>query len=84
MRRCPIAQAAAAYDIGLLNHVHPSDLRQSGFVVFVSGDPAVRDGWFSTTKQPSGWPPASNGVTAQLPGPGASADTTWTPGRLRR
>jgi hypothetical protein len=78
----PIAQAAAAYDIGLINHVHPSDLRQGGFVVFVSGDLAVRDRWFSTTKQPSGWPPASSGLTAQLPGPGASANTSWSLGDL--
>jgi hypothetical protein len=78
----PIAEAAAAYDIGLINQVHSSDLRQSGFVVFVSDDPAVRDGWFSTTKQPSGWPPASSGLTAQLPGPGASANTSWSLGNL--
>jgi hypothetical protein len=78
----PIAQAAAAYDVGLINHVHPSDLRQLGFVVFVSGDPAVRERWFSTTKQPSGWPPASVGLTAQLPGPGASANTSWSLGNL--
>jgi hypothetical protein len=77
-----IAQTAAAYDIGLLNHVHPSDLRQQGFVVFVSNNPTVRDQWFSTTKQPSGWPPATTGLTAQLPGPGASADTTWSLGNL--
>ena len=78
----PIAQAAAAYDIGLFNHVHPSDLRQLGFVVFVSGDPTVRDRWFSTTKQPSGWPPATSGLTAELPGPGASANTNWSLGNL--
>ena len=74
----PIAQAAAAYDIGLVNHVHPSDLHQEGFVVFVSGDPTVRSRWFSTTQQPSGWPPASAGLTAQLPGPGASTNTKWS------
>ena len=78
----PIAQAAAAYDVGLYNHVHPSDLRQLGFVVFVSGDSAVRGQWFSTTNQPSGWPPGSNGLTAQLPGPAASADTNWSLGNL--
>jgi hypothetical protein len=80
----PIAQAAAAYDVNLINHVHNTDLHQSGFVVFVSGDPAVRSRWFSTTKQPSGWPPASpdSGLTAQLPGPGASADTNWSVGNL--
>jgi hypothetical protein len=78
----PIAQAAAAYDVGLVNHVHPSDLRQLGFVVFVTGDPAVRERWFSTTKQPSGWPPAVAGLTAQLPGPGASANTNWSLGNL--
>jgi hypothetical protein len=72
----PIAQAAAAYDVGLINHVNPHDLSQSGFVVFVSGDLTVRNGWFAGTKQPSDWPPAFfGGFTAQLPGPGASADT---------
>ncbi len=78
----PIAQAAAAYDVGLIDHVHPSDLRQQGFVVFVSGDATARDQWFSTTRQPSGWPPASNGMTAQLPGPAASANTSWALGGL--
>ncbi len=78
----PIAQAAAAYDVGLINHVHSSDIRQLGFVVFVSGDPAVRSQWFSTTKQPSEWPPASTGLTAQLPGPGVSANTNWSLGNL--
>ena len=78
----PVAQAAAAYDIGLINHVHSSDLRQLGFVVFVSGDPSVRSRWFSTTQQPSGWPPAASGLTAQLPGPGASADSSWNLGDL--
>jgi hypothetical protein len=78
----PLAQAAAAYDVGLINHVHNTDLQQSGFVVFVSGDPTVRSRWFSTTKQPPGWAPASpdSGLTAQLPGPGASADTNWSVG----
>jgi hypothetical protein len=78
----PIAQAAAAYDVGLINHVHPSDLRQLGFVVFVSGDPAARARWFSSTKQPPGWPPAAAGFTAQLYGPGASANTNWSLGNL--
>ena len=78
-----IAQAAAAYDIGLINQVHSSDLRQLGFVVFVSSDPGVRSRWFGTTAQPAGWPPASAaGLTAQLPGPGASADTNWSLGPL--
>ena len=79
----PIAQAAAAYDVGLFNHVNPSDLRQLGFVVFVSSDPTVRGGWFASTKQPSGWPTAFfGGFTAQLPGPGASADTAFVPSNL--
>lgn len=80
----PIAQAAAAYDVGLINHVHPTDLRQTGFVVFVSATPTVRSNWFSTTEQPAGWAPASpdSGLTAQLPGPGASADTNWGLGGL--
>jgi hypothetical protein len=74
----PIAQAAAAYDTGLVNHVHSSDLHQLGFVVFVSKDSATRGGWFAATKQPAGWPPAGDGLTAQLPGPAASADTKWS------
>jgi hypothetical protein len=78
----PIAQAAAAYDVGLINHVHSSDLRQLGFVVFVSHDAAVRGRWFSTTRQPAGWPPAAAGLTAQLPGPGASANAKWSLGNL--
>jgi len=78
----PMAQAAAAYDYNLVNRVHPNDIRQSGFVVFVSGDAAVRSRWFSTTKQPTGWPPATTSLTAQLPGPGASLDTNWSLGNL--
>jgi hypothetical protein len=79
----PIAQAAAAYDIGLVNHVNSNDLRQLGFVVFVSNAPTVRGRWFAGTKQPSGWPSAFfGGFTAQLPGPGASADTTFAPSNL--
>ncbi|MGH3250115.1 MAG: hypothetical protein ACRDOI_28480 [Trebonia sp.] len=79
----PIAQAAAAYDVGLMNHVNSNDLRQLGFVVFVSNDATVRGGWFAGTKQPSGWPPAFfGGLTAQLPGTGASADTTFTASNL--
>jgi hypothetical protein len=80
----PIAQAAAAYDVNLINHVHPNDLRQSGFVVFVSHDPALRNRWFSTTKQPPNWPTASpdSGMTAQLPGPAASDNDKWSLGTL--
>jgi len=77
-----IAQTAAAYDVGLINHVHPSDLHQQGFMVFVSDNATVRNQWFSTTKQPAGWPPACTSLTAQLPGPGASANTNWSLGNL--
>jgi hypothetical protein len=73
----PIAQAAAAYDVGLINQVHATDLRQQGFVVFVSDDASTRASWFSTTGQPSGWPPAGSGYTAQLPGPTVTADSDW-------
>jgi hypothetical protein len=79
----PIAQAAAAYDIGLMNQVNSNDLSQQGFVVFVSSDPTTSGNWFATTKQPSGWPPAFfGGYTAQLPGPGASADAAFSVGGL--
>ena len=70
----PIAETAAAYDIGLVNHVNYRDLnQQQGFIVFVSGDPAVRDRWLAAQPQPKGWPPQFLGAQVfQLPGPGAS------------
>jgi hypothetical protein len=71
----PLAQTAAAYDIGLLHQVHSSDLLQEGFVVFVSGSPEVRDGWFAADPQPTGWPLAWNGDRVfEFPGPGTSSD----------
>ncbi len=70
----PIAETAAAYDIGLVNHVNPQDLaQQQGFVVFVSGNAAVRSHWLTPVKQPSGWPPRFLGAQVfQLPGPGTT------------
>jgi hypothetical protein len=63
--------------------VNSNDLHQQGFVVFVSSSPTVRNGWFAGTKQPSGWPPAFfGGLTAQLPGPGVTADTDFKVGNL--
>jgi hypothetical protein len=78
----PLAQAAAAYDIGLVRQANPNDLLQEGFVVFVSGDAAVRDGWFAADPQPKGWPLAWNGDrTFALAGPGTSPDDyTSAPG----
>jgi hypothetical protein len=77
----PIAQAAASYDVGLVNNVNSNDLHQLGFVVFVSGNSAVRGGWFSTGPQPAGWPPAFfGGLTVPLPGPGVSADSGFSVG----
>jgi hypothetical protein len=71
----PLAQAAAAYDIGLVRQANANDLLQEGFVVFVSGDAAVRDGWFAADPQPKGWPLAWNGDrTFALAGPGSSPD----------
>jgi hypothetical protein len=79
----PIAQAAASYDIGLVNHVNSGDLHQLGFVVFVSGDSTLRDQWFSTGPRPAGWPPAFfGGLTASLPGPGMSADGAFNIGSV--
>jgi len=72
----PVAETAAAYDIGLMRHVSPGFLQQRGFVVFVSGSAPVRDRWLATAPQPQGWPPLFLGARAvQLPGPGVSADT---------
>jgi hypothetical protein len=70
----PIAEAAADYDIGLVNHVNFQDLaQQQGFVVFVSSDAAVRNHWLTPVKQPSGWPPRFLGAQVfQLPGPGTT------------
>jgi hypothetical protein len=63
----PIAEAAASYDIGLLDHVDRGDLHQAGFVVFVSGSSAVSDDWFRTSWLPQSWPPESGGgVTVPL------------------
>jgi hypothetical protein len=70
----PIAEAAADYDIGLVNHVNFQDLaQQQGFVVFVSGHAAVRNHWLTPVKQPAGWPPRFLGAQVfQLPGPGVT------------
>jgi hypothetical protein len=77
----PIAQAAASYDIGLLGRVGKDDLHQLGFVMFVSGNAAVRDSWFSTGPQPAGWPPAyDGGLSFPLPGVAASAGSAGTAG----
>jgi hypothetical protein len=70
----PVAEAAADYDIGLVNHVNSQDLNgQQGFVVFVSGHAATRDRWLTPVKQPSGWPPRFlSAQVFQLPGPGTT------------
>jgi len=70
----PIAETAAAYDIGLVNHVNFQDLaQQQGFVVFVSGNAVVRNHWLTPVKQPSGWPPRFlEAQVFQLPGPGVT------------
>lgn len=69
----PMAEAAAEYDIKLLGHVNPKDLHQSGFVVFVSGNAATRNGWFRSGPQPTGWSgDAYGGLTFPLSG--ASGD----------
>ena len=80
----PLAQAAAAYDIGLVRQANANDLLQEGFVVFVSGDAAVRGGWFAADPQPAGWPRAWNGNrTFELAGPGTSPDDyTSAPGGI--
>lgn len=65
----PIAEAAASYDIGLLDRVDRGDLHQTGFVVFVSSSAATREGWFRTSWLPQSWPPESGGgVTVPLAG----------------
>jgi hypothetical protein len=73
----PVAETAAAYDIGMMHIDAPGFLQQQGFVVFVSGSASVRDHWFATDPQPQGWPPQFLGVQAvQLPGPAVTADAT--------
>jgi hypothetical protein len=72
----PVAETAAAYDVGVMHDDAPGFLQQQGFVVFVSGSAAVRDRWFATDPQPQGWPPQFLGARAvQLPGPAVTADT---------
>jgi len=69
----PMAEAAASYDIKLIDHVSHGDLHQLGFVVFVSGNSAIRNSWFSTSPPPQGWPPDfGGGLTVPLSG--ASGD----------
>ncbi len=70
----PVAEAAADYDIGLVNHVNFQDLDgQQGFVVFVSGQAATRNSWLTPVRQPSAWPPRFLGAQVfQLPGPGST------------
>jgi hypothetical protein len=71
----PVAETAAAYDVGVMHNDAPGFLQQQGFVVFVSGSAAVRDRWFATNPQPQGWPPQFLGARAvQLPGPAVTAD----------
>jgi hypothetical protein len=73
----PVAETAAAYDLKMMRHVAPDFTQQQGFVVFVSGSASVRDRWFATVPQPSGWPPQYLGARpVQLTGPYASADTS--------
>jgi hypothetical protein len=69
----PLAEAAASYDLKLIDHVSPEDLHQAGFVVFVSGNSAIRDSWFSTSPRPQGWPPNFGGGLA-VPLSGATGD----------
>ena len=80
----PIAEDAASYDIGLVNHVNFQELnQQQGFIVFVSGDATVGNGWFAGDKQPPGWPPQFFGAQVfQLPGPGTSPVDVDDAGRV--
>jgi hypothetical protein len=65
----PLAEAAAEYDIKLLDNINPQDLHQSGFVVFVSSRAATRNAWFRSGPQPTGWSgDAYGGLTFPLPG----------------
>jgi hypothetical protein len=79
-----LAQTAATYVMGLVRQANPNDLLQTGFVVFVSDDVAVRDGWFAADAQPTGWPLAWSGDrTFVLAGPGTSPDDyTSAPGGI--
>jgi hypothetical protein len=71
----PVAEIAAAYDVGMMRSSAPGFLQQQGFVVFVSGSAPVRGRWFAANPQPPGWPPQFRGAQAvQLPGPAVTAD----------
>jgi hypothetical protein len=80
----PVAEAAADYDIALVNHVNYQDLDgQQGFVVFVSGDAATRNGWLTPVRQPTGWPARFlGGQVFQLPGPGSTEVDATSAGSL--
>jgi hypothetical protein len=63
----PLAQQAAAFDVGLVNHIHHKDLTQQGFVVFVSPSPGEAGALFGGKN--AGWPPEFLGArTVPLPG----------------
>lgn len=65
----PLAEAAAEYDIKVLDHVNPHDLHQSGFIVFVSSKAVTRNAWFRSGPQPTGWSgDAYGGLTFPLQG----------------
>jgi hypothetical protein len=77
----PVAEAAAAYDTGMMRHVKPNFLRQQGFVVFVSGSAPVANRWLATVPQPQGWPPEFLGARAvELPGPSVTSDIAVSTG----
>lgn len=72
----PVAETAAAYDIGLMRNVASDYLQQQGFVVFVSGSAQVANRWFATDPQAPGWPPEFLGARpVELLGPSDTADS---------
>jgi hypothetical protein len=77
----PVAEIAAAYDIGMMRHVSRVFLQQQGFVVFVSGSAPAANRWLASVPQPQGWPPEFLGARAvELPGPGVTSDTAVSTG----
>jgi hypothetical protein len=76
-----MAETAARYDIGLMDHGSRHDLHQNGFVLFVST--AAADSWSVPGGGPKGWPAKFRGGRAvMLPGPGVSGDGSALAGNV--
>jgi hypothetical protein len=62
------AERAAEYDIAMFKSNDKHDLKQTGFIVFVSAQAKRRATWLHAGKQPRGWSADPAGAAKPLPG----------------